>query len=62
MKKIIYIALLVVALIVIALIVVGCGSIYENPPVGIGREFSELKKSPCACLELKKASLPAWLV
>lgn len=58
MKKIIYLSLLGVALVVGA-----CGSIYENPPVGIGREFSELKKSPCACLELKKApQLPDWLV
>jgi hypothetical protein len=43
--------------------VVACGSLYEPEPVGIGRDYSELKKSPCACLELKKAPvLPDWLV
>jgi hypothetical protein len=42
---------------------VACGSLYEPEPVGIGRDYSELKKSPCACLELKKAPvLPDWLV
>lgn len=38
-----------------------CGSIYEKETVGIGPDYSQLKKSPCACLELKKApALPAW--
>lgn len=47
------------SIILIALIVGACNSIYEDGPVGIGREYSELKKSPCACLELKKtAELP----
>ncbi|MDD3669059.1 MAG: hypothetical protein PHX68_02070 [Alphaproteobacteria bacterium] len=42
-------------------IVAACGSIYEPEPVGIGPDWSELKKSPCACLELKKApALPEW--
>ncbi len=50
-------------LILSALGIVACGSIYEPEPVGIGRDYSELKKSPCACLELKKAPvLPEWLV
>ena len=58
MKKII-LALFVVT----AFILGACGSLYEKEPVGIGRDYSELKKSPCACLELKKApELPAWLV
>ena len=57
MKKILCLLLLLGALVVAA-----CGSIYEEEPVGIGREYSELKKSPCACLELKKApELPEWL-
>ena len=57
MKKILCLLLLLGALIVAA-----CGSIYESEPVGIGREYAELKKSPCACLELKKApQLPEWL-
>lgn len=39
-----------------------CGSVYEKEPVGIGPDYSELKKSPCACLEIKKAPvLPEWL-
>lgn len=45
------------------LILAACGSLYEQEPVGIGKDYSELKKSPCACLELKKApELPQWLV
>ena len=57
MKKIcICLAICLVAL------VVACGSIYEKEPVGIGTDYSELKKSPCACLELELApELPAWL-
>ncbi len=49
-------------LILSALLVVACGTMYEPEPVGIGRDYSELKRSPCACLELKKApQLPDWL-
>ena len=56
MQKIIYICLAVTAVVLAA-----CGTIYEKPPVGIGTEYSELKKSPCACLELKKApEVPEW--
>ena len=56
MQKIIYICLAVTAIVLAA-----CGTIYEKAPVGIGTEYSELKKSPCACLELKKApELPEW--
>ncbi len=57
MKKII------LALCVLGAIVLGaCNSLYEREPVGIGPDYSELKKSPCACLELKKApELPDWL-
>lgn len=44
-----------------ALIVAACGSVYEKETVGIGPDYSELKRSPCACLELKKApELPEW--
>lgn len=44
------------------IILAACASIYEEEPVGIGKDYSELKKSPCACLELKKApELPEWL-
>lgn len=39
-----------------------CGSIYEKEPVGIGRDISELKRSPCACMLLKlPADLPEWI-
>lgn len=31
---------------------VACGSIYEKETVGIGTDYSELKKSPCACLKI----------
>ena len=45
-----------------AFILGACESLYEKEPVGIGSDYSELKKSPCACLELKKAPvLPEWL-
>ena len=50
MQKIIYISVALFAIVLCA-----CGTIYEKSPVGIGVEYSELKKSPCACLELKKA-------
>ncbi|MGN1078771.1 MAG: hypothetical protein ACI4TE_01200 [Alphaproteobacteria bacterium] len=39
-----------------------CGSIYEKEPVGIGKDISELKRSPCACMLLKlPADLPEWI-
>ncbi|MGN0919157.1 MAG: hypothetical protein ACI4OR_00115 [Alphaproteobacteria bacterium] len=58
MKKILFAMLAATALVLAA-----CGSVYEQEPVGIGKDYSELKKSPCACLELKKApELPEWLV
>ena len=56
MKKIFYLFFIIGAIVLAA-----CTSVYEKPPVGIGTEYSELKKSPCACLELKKApELPEW--
>lgn len=56
MKKIL-IALFAVG----SIVLVACGSVYEKEPVGIGPEYAELKKSPCACLQLKRApELPAW--
>ena len=56
MKKIVYVSLVLGAIVLGA-----CGSVYEKAPVGIGPEYSELKKSPCACLELKKApEVPEW--
>ena len=56
MKKV-----LLLALIIGGVVLAACTSVYEKPPVGIGTEYSELKKSPCACLELKKApEVPEW--
>lgn len=56
MNKISYIILACTVIVLAA-----CGTIYEKAPVGIGTEYSELKKSPCACLELKKSpELPEW--
>lgn len=44
-------------------LVAACGSVYEPEPVGIGPDYSELKKSPCACLQIEKApELPAWFL
>ena len=46
---------------VLTAFIVACGSIYEKEPVGIGIDYSELKKSPCACLEVKlMPGLPEW--
>ena len=57
MKKIFFL------IFVLFLVVLGaCDSLYEKEPVGLGPDYSELKKSPCACLELKKMpALPEWL-
>ncbi len=43
--------------------VAACGSIFEKEPVGIGKDISELKRSPCACMMLKlPAGLPDWML
>lgn len=40
-----------------------CGAIYEKEPVGVGKDISELKRSPCACMMLKlPAGLPDWML
>ena len=58
MRKILFVLLVFSGLALMA-----CGTLYEQEPVGIGKDYSELKKSPCACLELKKApKLPEWMV
>lgn len=47
--------------IVAILAAAACESVYEKETVGIGPDYSELKKSPCACLELEQApELPEW--
>ena len=56
MKKLIFVLFVVGAAVLAA-----CGSVYEKEPVGIGPDWSELKRSPCACLKLEKApALPEW--
>ena len=58
MVKVVYACVVILTLGVI----VACGSIYEKEPVGIGKEYSELKKSPCACLKLDMVpELPEWV-
>lgn len=53
--------LLLLGVLSLLVLAAACGSVYEKEPVGIGPDYSELKKSPCACLELKKApALPEW--
>jgi hypothetical protein len=46
----------VFGLMVVALLLGGCeswvGSEEVPPPVGIGGELNQLKRSPCTCLEL----------
>ncbi len=43
--------------------VAACGSIFEYEPVGIGPDIAELKRSPCACMQLDlKPGMPEWLV
>ena len=39
------------------------GSYYEAEPVGVGKGVDELKRSPCACMELDlPKDLPEWFV
>ncbi len=56
MKK--YVFLLGIASV---LALVACGSVYEKETFGIGPDYSELKKSPCACVQLDNVpELPEW--
>ena len=44
-----------VMLVLILLLLSACGlfgSYYEPEPVGIGRASDELKRSPCACMQV----------
>lgn len=55
--------LLALAFLSIIAVLAACGSVYEKEPVGVGADYSELKKSPCACLEIEKApKLPSWFL
>lgn len=57
MKKIIFLTIISLSVLAAA-----CGSVYEKEPAGIGPDYAELKKSPCACLEIEKMpELPEWI-
>ncbi len=57
MKKCLFLA----GILAVLGLVVACGSVYEKEPVGIGPDYSELKKSPCACVKLDNVpELPLW--
>jgi uncharacterized protein YceK len=43
----------VLLLLIVPFLLAGCGSIYNQDAVGVGYDASELKVSPCACLEVK---------
>jgi len=52
---------LIVSALILAAFLIACASEYEKEPVGIGADSSELKRSPCACLEVELLpDLPEW--
>jgi len=51
------------ALLAGALVLSSCASEYQAQPRGIGKDPSELKRSPCACLQvITEPGLPEWLI
>ena len=53
--------ILIFSILVLVAFLMACGSLYEKEPVGIGTDYSELKRSPCACLEVElMPDLPEW--
>ena len=53
--------IVIFSVLALAALLMACGSVYEKEPVGIGIDYSELKRSPCACLEVELApDLPEW--
>ena len=53
--------ILIFSVLVLAAFLMACGSLYEKEPVGIGTDYSELKRSPCACMEVEMLpDLPEW--
>ena len=53
--------ILIFSVLVLVAFLMACGSLYEQEPVGIGTDYSELKRSPCACLEVElMPDLPEW--
>lgn len=46
-----------------SLLLVSCASEYQPQPRSIGTDPSELKRSPCACMQvITEPGLPEWLV
>ena len=45
--------ILIFSVLVLVAFLMACGSLYEKEPVGIGIDYSELKRSPCACVEVE---------
>ena len=53
--------ILIFSVLVLVAFLMACGSLYEKEPVGIGIYYSELKRSPCACVEVELLpDLPEW--
>ena len=53
--------ILIFSVLALVAFLMACGSLYEKEPVGIGTDYSELKRSPCACLEVEMLpDLPEW--
>ncbi|MBD2745855.1 hypothetical protein IC232_04000 [Microvirga sp. BT688] len=48
------IRILVIAFTAVAL--TACGTLTQEDPIGIGRSPNDLKKSPCACIQLPNAA------
>lgn len=44
-----------------ALALSGCGSTTVPEPIGIGSDVDELKKSPCACIEIPQ-NYNEWMI
>ena len=54
-------SILILSIFVLIAFLMACGSLYEKEPVGIGIDYSELKRSPCACMEVELLpDLPEW--
>ncbi len=55
--------LVISGLIGLSFLAVSCASEYQPQPRGIGKDPSELKRSPCACLKIEtKPGLPEWMM
>ncbi|WP_162820263.1 hypothetical protein [Microvirga calopogonii] len=46
----------ILAISITALALSACGTLTQDDPIGIGRSPNDLKKSPCACIQLPNAA------